>query len=156
MLRRITSSPWLYLSIAIALEVGGTITMKAAHLDGVSITPGTALVLMYVLIGLSYTFLALAVTKMPVGVAYAFWEGLGLTIITLISVTLLGEEMTWLRFAALMAIVAGAVLIHHGTSMSPKKVARPPLPDNKTKTPSTKTVKQPLKPSSTPSYGRAM
>lgn len=52
----------------------------------------------------------------PIGVAYAFWEGLGLTMITLVSVFLLGEAMNLQRFMALLAVLSGALLIHHGTS----------------------------------------
>lgn len=78
--------------------------------------PGAGLVLMFALIALSYYCLALAATGLPIGVAYAFWEGLGLTLITLVSVFLLGEAMNLQRFLALAAILAGALLIHHGTT----------------------------------------
>ena len=57
-----------------------------------------------------------AATGLPIGVAYAFWEGLGLTMITLVSVFLLGEAMNMQRFFALLAVLGGALLIHHGTS----------------------------------------
>ena len=70
----------------------------------------------FALIGLSYYCLALAATGLPIGVAYAFWEGLGLTMITLVSVFLLGEAMNMQRFFALLAVLGGALLIHHGTS----------------------------------------
>ena len=48
--------------------------------------------------------------------AYAFWEGLGLTMITLVSVFRLGEAMNLQRFMALLAVLSGALLIHHGKS----------------------------------------
>ena len=50
-----------------------------------------------------------------VGVAFAFWEGLGLTLITLCSVVLLGESMTVKRALGLVCVLAGALLVHHGT-----------------------------------------
>lgn len=120
---------WTFLGAAILLEVAGTITMKIATRPDSFISPEWAMGLMYVLIAVSYSFLALAVTKMPVGVAYAFWEGLGLTIITLVSVVALGESLTWTRFAALAAVVAGAALIHHGTSMTRSKALIAPARD---------------------------
>ncbi|MBE1237337.1 multidrug efflux SMR transporter [Phaeovibrio sulfidiphilus] len=112
---------WFYLAMAIVLEVSGTVTMKVAHMQGSGLSPASALMLMYVLIGFSYAFLALAVTRMPIGVAYAFWEGIGLSVITLVGIFALGEVFTWQRFLALAAIVAGAILIHNGTAMTPKK-----------------------------------
>ena len=36
--------------------------------------------------------------------------------ITLVSVFLLGEAMNLQRFMALLAVLSGALLIHHGTS----------------------------------------
>lgn len=140
---------WLYLTLAIVLEVCGTITMKIAQTGAGPLSPEAAMTLMYVLIALSYALLALAVTRMPVGVAYAFWEGIGLTAITLISVLVLGEHFSWMRFAALCAVVAGAVLIHHGTAMTEKKPARAKSVRKETSATSTRTNR-------TASYGRAM
>lgn len=141
---------WAYLALAIVLEVSGTITMKVAHLASSPVSTEIALASMYVLIGVSYYFLALSVTRLPVGVAYAFWEGLGLTLITISSVLFLGETMTVTRFLALMAIVAGAALIHHGTSASPEKKAKKKI----------SAVNMPRKlqaaSEAMPSYGRSM
>ena len=97
---------WFFLFCAIVFEVGGTSVMKMSQHEG----------WLLALIGLSYYCLALAATGLPIGVAYAFWEGLGLTMITLVSVFLLGEAMNMQRFFALLAVLGGALLIHHGTS----------------------------------------
>lgn len=106
---------WFFLFFAIILEVGGTSIMKISQNPDSLIGPNNGLLLMFGLIGLSYYCLALAATGLPIGVAYAFWEGLGLTLITLVSVLVLGETMNLQRFLALLAILAGALLIHHGT-----------------------------------------
>ena len=65
---------WIYLLLAIGAEVIGTTSMKLAATHA----PVAGLLLMYGMIGLSYFFLALAVKRVPVGVAYALWEGLSL------------------------------------------------------------------------------
>lgn len=106
---------WLFLVLAIFFEVGGTSVMKLSQMDDWILGPQAGLAAMYVLIGLSYYCLALSVTGLPVGVAFAFWEGLGLTLITLVSVFVLDETMNLPRFLALLAVLGGAMLIHHGT-----------------------------------------
>lgn len=68
---------WIYLFIAIVAEVIGTTSMKFAATQ----SPLLGHALMYSMIGLSYGFLALAVKRVPLGVAYALWEGIGIVLI---------------------------------------------------------------------------
>lgn len=117
---------WFFLFCAIVLEVAGTSVMKVSQNGTGLLGPGPGLILMFALIALSYYSLSLAATGLPIGVAYAFWEGLGLTLITLVSVFVLGETMNLRRLLALAAILAGALLIHHGTT-----AGAPPAPVRK-------------------------
>lgn len=107
---------WVYLLGAIVFEVGGTSIMKFSQSGHWIIGPQAGIAAMLVCIALSYYMLALAVQRLPVGVAFACWEGLGLTLITLVSVLALGEEMNLARFGALVCVLGGVMLIHHGTS----------------------------------------
>lgn len=102
---------WLCLLGSIVCEVAGTSVMKLSQDQW----PVAGMALMYALLAVSYFFLAKAVVRLPVGVAYAFWEGLGLVLIALISVLLLGERMDLPRLIALGMVLTGAVLVHHGT-----------------------------------------
>lgn len=102
---------WLCLLGSIIFEVTGTSVMKLSQ-NG---WPMLGMGVMYVLLGLSYFCLAKAVLRLPVGVAYAFWEGLGLALITLVSVFLLGERLDAPRMVALAMILGGTLLVHHGT-----------------------------------------
>lgn len=105
---------WFFLLLSILLEVSGTSLMKLSHpLPGS--WPVVGMGLMYLLLGLSYFFMAKAVLRLPLGVAYAFWEGLGLALITLVSVLAMGEIMTLTKLLALAMVLAGTMLVHHGT-----------------------------------------
>lgn len=106
---------WLFLACSITLEVAGTSIMKASQ----SSFPLAGMLVMYALLGASYYFLARAVVRLPIGVAYAFWEAAGLVFIVLISVALLGEALTLPRFAGLVLVLGGSMLIHRGTLPAP-------------------------------------
>lgn len=116
---------WLCLLGSIVLEVAGTTIMKLSQ-DG---WPLAGMAIMYLLLGLSYFFLARAVLKLPVGVAFAFWEGLGLILITVSSVFLLGEHLDLTRVLALGMVLAGSLLVHHGTDTGPARTDAAELPE---------------------------
>ena len=65
-------------------------------------------------IGLSFILLSIALRVIPMAVAYAVWEGLGIVGIALIGHVLFGEHLTVARAAGLAAILAGILLIENG------------------------------------------
>ncbi|STW14786.1 Spermidine export protein mdtJ [Klebsiella pneumoniae subsp. rhinoscleromatis] len=58
---------WILLALAIIAEITGTLSMKWASVSG----GHTGFILMLAMIALSYIFLAFAVKKIALGVAYA-------------------------------------------------------------------------------------
>jgi len=100
---------WLILLAAIAVEIVATAALKS-----VVSAPWLVGVLPLLLIGLSFALLSIALRVIPMAVAYAVWEGLGIVGIAVMGHVLFGEHLTAGRFAALAAILAGIVLIEAG------------------------------------------
>ena len=109
---------WLYLSGSVILEVIGTSMMKLSHSPGFAPGPVFGLAVMYLCLCAAYYLLSLAVQRLPIGVAYAFWEGFGLLFIAAVSFVFLGEPLTLKRLLALALIMGGAALVHKGTHSS--------------------------------------
>lgn len=107
---------WILLALAIVAEITGTLSMKWASVSGGQ----TGFILMLVMIALSYIFLAFAVKKIALGVAYALWEGIGILLITIFSVLLFDETLSTIKIAGLVTLVAGIVLIKSGTQKAAK------------------------------------
>ena len=107
---------WILLALAIVAEITGTLSMKWASVSG----GHTGFILMLVMIALSYIFLAFAVKKIALGVAYALWEGIGILLITIFSVLLFDETLSTIKIAGLVTLVAGIVLIKSGTQKAVK------------------------------------
>lgn len=107
---------WIVLALAIVAEITGTLSMKWASTSGGS----TGFIIMLVMIALSYIFLAFAVKKIALGVAYALWEGIGILLITLFSVTLFDESLSLMKVAGLVTLVVGITLIKSGTRKAVK------------------------------------
>ena len=101
---------WFFLFLAIAAEVTGTSLMKWGSTSG---HPG-GLLGMFVLLALSYYALSLAVERVPMGVAYAIWEGVGIVSIALISLLLFNESLSAGKALGIAAVLGGIVLLKRG------------------------------------------
>lgn len=100
--------PWLFLVAAVMAEVIGVICMKVTSTAGSII----ALLFMYTMVGLSFYFLALAVERIPIALAYAAWEASGLTIITIVGFFYLGEQLNAVKLLGMGMLIIGVVLIN--------------------------------------------
>mmetsp|Transcript_9836 Transcript_9836/g.26129 ORF Transcript_9836/g.26129 Transcript_9836/m.26129 type:complete len:170 (-) Transcript_9836:79-588(-) len=93
------------LALTIALEVFATTSMKLAstrpiwHLGTV------------VGYGSCFSVFPLVLRKMPLGVAYAIWSGVGTALTALIGAALFGEALSTQKVGALAVIVLGVVLL---------------------------------------------
>lgn len=102
--------PWLFLLAAIGTELIGVTTMKLVADSGALY----AIALVYAPMGLSFFFLSMAVKVLPIAVAYATWETVGLIAVTAISYQVFGESLGWLKLGGIALLVLGVVLVNTG------------------------------------------
>ena len=76
--------------------------------------PVLVAVLPLMLMGLSFGLLSVALRVIPMAVAYAVWEGLGIVGIALIGHAFFAEHLTVSRILALTLIIGGIVLLERG------------------------------------------
>jgi small multidrug resistance pump len=96
---------WIYLLLAILLEVGGTTCMKLSE----QFTRWVPSALMMVLYLGSLTMLSLSLKRIEVGTAYAVWSGLGTALVAAIGVVAFREEANLAKLISLGLIIAGVV-----------------------------------------------
>ncbi|WP_298595425.1 DMT family transporter [Zoogloea sp.] len=100
--------PWLLLFAAIVAEVVATSLLKSTA--GFT-RPGPS-VLVVLAYGAAFVLLSHCLKRMPVGVVYAVWSGLGVALITLVAWIFLGQSLDAPALAGLALIVGGVVVIN--------------------------------------------
>ena len=99
---------WIWLFVAILLEVAATVFMKLS--DGFSkLIPTLIMGLLY---GISFFPLAIALKKMEVSVAYAVWSAVGTALVTMIGIFLFKETMSLTKVFAIALIILGVVTLN--------------------------------------------
>ena len=84
---------WVILFFAIVFEVAGTLTLKFTE----GMTRLWPTVLMFAFYLVSLFGLSTAVSRIPVGTAYAVWSGVGTLMVAVLGVVWLKEQVTVLR-----------------------------------------------------------
>ena len=95
---------------AIATEVAATTAMK--YSEGFSkLWPSLVTATGYVV---AFALLAQALKTVEVGTAYAIWAGVGTAAVAAIGMMFLGEGMTIAKFAGIVLIIGGVVVLNLG------------------------------------------
>lgn len=102
---------WIFLILAVVGEVLGTTLMKLIVGEGY-LFYGTLVAV--TMIGLSYLFLSRATLRIPITLANAFWEGMGMVLIALVSLLWLGEQISEYQVAGLALALVGVALTNYG------------------------------------------
>lgn len=98
-------SAWLYLGIAIGLEIAGTFLLKLS--DGFAKWHwGTLSIVFY---ALCFVVLAPALKHLPVGIVYAIWAGVGIVGASALGLIIFGERLALHHYGFMALILVGAV-----------------------------------------------
>ena len=100
-------NPWVILSLAILLEVCGTVCLKLSH--GFSrLLPSIGVVCFY--LG-SFALIAQSLKTLEVGIVYAIWAGVGTALIAVVGILAFGESVTAFKILGLLMIIGGTFLL---------------------------------------------
>ena len=96
---------WIYLAIAIVLEIAATTLLKLS--DGFTKPVwGMASIGLY---SICFFALAPALKYLPVGMVYAIWSGIGIVAIAIIGAFFFDEKLALVQYMYIMLILVGAV-----------------------------------------------
>ena len=98
---------YFYLALAVLGEVIGTSFLKATE-DFTKLWPSLIVVLGY---GASFYFLTLSLKVIPVGIAYATWSGIGIVLVTVISIFLYKQVPDWPAIIGMAMIIGGVIIM---------------------------------------------
>lgn len=99
---------YLYLSIAIIAEVIGTNALKASQ-EFTKLGPSIIAIVGY---GASLYLLSLVLKTIPVGIAYAIWSGVGITLITVTGAILFKQVPDIPAIIGMTMIMSGVAIIN--------------------------------------------
>lgn len=99
---------YLFLSLAIISEVIATLTLEQTN-EFKSLMPSVIVVAGYMT---AFYFLTLTLKYMPIGVAYAIWSGIGITIITLVGNIFYKEQLDTATLTGIGLIVLGVTIVN--------------------------------------------
>jgi small multidrug resistance pump len=99
---------WLYLALAVVLDVTGTVYLKLSN--GCSRPLPTAIMAVCYLV--SVVPLALALRQIEVSVAYSVWSALGTALAVAVGIIWFKEPASAMRLASLALIVLGLFFLN--------------------------------------------
>ena len=101
---------WVLLSIAIAAEILGTLSLKAS--DGLSkLWPSLGVLIGY---ALAFTLMAISLKKLDVGITYAIWSGVGIIGAAIGGVIFFDQQLSKMTIIGMAIIIVGVVVMNLG------------------------------------------
>ena len=99
---------YLYLAIAIISEVVATSALKSTS-GFTRLMPTIVVVIGYCT---AFYFLSLCLQRIPIGVAYAIWAGVGIGLMAIMGLVIHGQSLDLAGGVGIGLIVAGVVVIY--------------------------------------------
>jgi len=101
---------WILLSIAIAADILGTLSLKAS--DGLSkLWPSLGVLIGY---ALAFTLMAISLKKLDVGITYAIWSGVGIIGAAIGGVIFFNQHLSRITIIGMAIIIVGVVVMNLG------------------------------------------
>jgi len=101
---------WILLSIAIAAEILGTLSLKAS--DGLSkLWPSLGVLFGY---ATAFTLMAISLKKLDVGITYAIWSGVGIIGAAIGGVIFFDQHLSRMTIIGMAIIIVGVVVMNLG------------------------------------------
>lgn len=101
-------SSLLLLAVAIVIEVIGSAALKASY----GFTKPLPSVVVVVSAILTFYLIGIIVNRMPLGIVYATWSGVGTALTAMIGVFVFGETLVIWQTAGIGLIIAGVILLN--------------------------------------------
>ena len=105
-------NPWLILSLAILLEVCGTVCLKLSH-GMTRPLPVVGVVVFYLS---TFTLMSLCLKNLEIGTVYAVWSGAGTALVAIIGILYFAESFNWMKILGLSLVIAGVIFLHRTPS----------------------------------------
>ncbi len=106
--------PYVMLIIAVVAEVVATTALKESN-GFTRVVPSIITAIGY---SIAFYFLSLTLQRIPTGVTYAIWSGLGIVLITVIAWLLHGQKLDLAAFAGMGLIIAGVAVLQLFSNVS--------------------------------------
>jgi len=98
---------WIFLGVAILMEVIATSTLKASE-GFTKLIPSVVVVLGYALSFYTFSF---ALKTIPLGIAYAIWAGIGIVLVSLSGIIIYKQRPDLPALLGILMIIAGVLII---------------------------------------------
>ena len=98
----------LILFFAVLSEVIATTSLKFSE-GFTKLVPSIVVVVGY---GLSFYLLSMTLKVMPIGIAYALWSGIGITLTVILGKVIWNESLDWARITGIILIILGILIIN--------------------------------------------
>jgi small multidrug resistance pump len=99
---------YFYLGLSIGLEITGTSAMKTTQ----GFTKPIASILVLLAYCLAGYFFSKTLDRIPLGIVYAIWCGVGIIVVSGIAYFAYGQKLDWPAVAGMLMILSGVVTIH--------------------------------------------
>jgi len=98
----------LILFFAVLSEVIATTSLKFSE-GFTKLVPSIIVVVGY---GLSFYLLSITLKVMPIGIAYALWSGIGITLTVILGKIIWNDSLDWARVTGIILIIMGILVIN--------------------------------------------